>query len=254
MNVFPEKRSFAKSICAFSIAAMIVISSLMSVAAAITAPNDNSINAGDNSDVERHYSPMPKSVVLDIDGKTSTESFQGGTVAEFLEATETKVGENQIVIPSLSTVVADGTTVYVRTAKPVQVTDGGKTKLMVLSHGTVSEAPVLSRGSAAAVDAVTRSGLSAKTADDSGSRKLMIRKKQERRFIGVPPSVRLTSGRGTAGQTTLTPLISMPSSAAMTTQRTPPSSRTWIRSCRSGFTLITTSGVLYSSWAVLIRF
>ena len=143
MNFFPEKRSFAKSICAFSIAAMIVISSLMSVAAAITAPNDNSINAGDNSDVERHYSPMPKSVVLDIDGKTSTESFQGGTVAEFLEATETKVGENQIVIPSLSTVVADGTTVYVRTAKPVQVTDGGKTKLMVLSYGTVSEALAL---------------------------------------------------------------------------------------------------------------
>ena len=142
MNVFSEKRSFVKSFCALSVATMIVLSSLVSVTAAISATMDAEAES-QKAALTEFKTAIPYAVVLDVDGKTETKLFPGGTVAEFLEMTETEVGDNQIVVPSLNTVIKENTFVYVRTAKPVEVTDGGKTKLMVLSYGTVEEALAL---------------------------------------------------------------------------------------------------------------
>ena len=141
--MFSEKRSFVKSFCAVSIALMVIICSLVSVTAAITgsaaeqeATDKKDAAAAMLADISASSLNV---VVLDVNGKREAVLFPNGTVAEFLELTGTTVGENQIVIPALSTEITEDTIVYVRNAKPVKVTVDGETKLMVLSYGKVAE-------------------------------------------------------------------------------------------------------------------
>ena len=141
--MFTEKRSFAKTFCAISIVLMMILSSLVTVTAAISG----AAAAQDASDKEDEaaskladiQSSVPNVVVLDINGERNAVLFPNGTVAEFLELTGTTVSENQIVIPSLNTEITEDTVVYVRNAKPVKVTIDGETKLMVLSYGEITE-------------------------------------------------------------------------------------------------------------------
>lgn len=137
-----EKSSFAKTFIAFSLVSAIVAGSLISVTAAISGSlGDSTVSTKDEaaaklSDIN---SPALHVVVLDNNGKQQTVLFPKGTVAELLEMTGTTVGENQIAIPAMNTVIDSDTVVYVRNAKPVKVTIDGETKLMVLSYGTVAE-------------------------------------------------------------------------------------------------------------------
>lgn len=140
--MFTEKRSFVKTFCAVSIVFMMVISSLVSVTAAISGAaitQDASKKDEAASKLADIHSSTPNVVVLDNNGKRAAVLFPDGTVSEFLELTGTTVGENQIVIPSLNTEIAEDTVVYVRNAKPVKVTVDGETKLMVLSYGEIAE-------------------------------------------------------------------------------------------------------------------
>lgn len=142
MKKFTEKKSFAKSFIAVSIAAMILVSSLVSVTAAITGGSAAvGVVAQDEAAAKLAdiNSPALHVVVLDVNGEQQTVLFPKGTVADLLKMTETTVGDNQIAIPALNTVIDSDTVVYVRNAKPVKVTIDGETKLMVLSHGKVAE-------------------------------------------------------------------------------------------------------------------
>ena len=141
--MFTEKRSFAKSFCAISIVLMIVLSSLVSVTAAISGAAVAQETSDKQDEGASKLADIQSSalnvVVLDVNGDRNAVLFPNGTVAEFLELTETTVGENQIVIPSLNSEIAEDTVVYVRNAKPVQVTVDGETKLMVLSYGKIAD-------------------------------------------------------------------------------------------------------------------
>ena len=143
MNTYSEHRSFIKTFCALSLAALTVCGSLAAVTAAAAA----SVKAENIEKPATAPTVISRStlnpVVLDVNGVKRTELFAFGTVADFLMVTKTTVGENQIVIPPLNTIVTNDTFVYVRDAKPVTVTDGGKAKLMVLPFGTVEESLAL---------------------------------------------------------------------------------------------------------------
>ena len=101
----------------------IVAGSLISVTAAISGSlGDSAVSTKDEaaaklSDIN---SPALHVVVLDNNGKQQTVLFPKGTVAELLEMTGTTVGENQIAIPAMNTVIDSDTVVYVRNAKPVR--------------------------------------------------------------------------------------------------------------------------------------
>ena len=139
MKMFSEKRSFVKSFCALSVAALTLVSSLVTVDAAIGASADTT-NDGDKSSTLVVPPVAMKAVTLDNNGERKTEVFYEGNVADFLEMMDVEIKSNQIVVPSLNTEISGSMIVYVRDAKPVQVVDGGKKKTMILALGTVEEA------------------------------------------------------------------------------------------------------------------
>ncbi len=144
MSIISEKRSYIKSFFALAFATLMLFSSLATVTAATGAVASGAQTENAEASAQSALSISDLSpVVLDLNGVKTAELFNGGTVADFLKATHTEVGDNQIVIPALNTELKTNDTVYVRDAKPVTVTDSGKTKLMVLPCGTVEEALAL---------------------------------------------------------------------------------------------------------------
>ncbi len=145
MNLFSEKKQFAKTFIALAIAMMIILGSLVTVTAAISGTAAQTTETNDAAASKLADINAPANViVLDVNGEREAVLFPEGTVAELLTLTNTKVGDNQIVIPSLSTVLTSETVVYVRNAKPVNVTADGQTKLMVLSYGKIADSLKLS--------------------------------------------------------------------------------------------------------------
>lgn len=139
MHIFSEKKSFVKSFCTISVAAVMFISSLVSVAAYTAEANSKKERSGDVSVLSAEGVPTVNVVILDNNGDKQAVLFPGGTVAELLALTNTTVEENQIVIPSLNTKISEDTIVTVRNAKPVEVTADGKTRLVVLAYGRIDE-------------------------------------------------------------------------------------------------------------------
>lgn len=140
MSMFSEKKSFVKSFCALSVALLTLFSSLVTVTAAIAATPDGTAEEANNTVLNEMQLPTMNVVVLDNNGERVTEVFPNGTVADFLKMAGVEVKSSQIVYPSLNTEINGSMFVYVRDAKPVKVTDGGKTKTMILALGTVEEA------------------------------------------------------------------------------------------------------------------
>lgn len=131
MNVFSEKRHFVKSFCAVSIASIMAVSSLVSVAAAIAAPSVE--------DTDTSVAVELKTVTINVDGKTKSVMVSGGTVADALKEAGVALGKNRVVYPAQNTKVTSDMTVKVCNAKPVQLTADGKTRLIVLAYGNVEE-------------------------------------------------------------------------------------------------------------------
>ncbi len=131
MNIFTEKGRFAKSFCAISVASIMAVSSLGSVAAAIAAPN---VNASDSS-----ASQTLNTVTIESDGKTTSVEVSGGTVGDALKAAGVQVSKNRIVYPAQNTKIKEDITVKVLKAKPVELTVDGKTRLIVLAYGKVED-------------------------------------------------------------------------------------------------------------------
>lgn len=140
MKKVSDKKRFAKTICALSVASVMAIGLPVTVAAANAALSGaDKAEATMSAKIESVREPVIKTVVLDINGEKRAVLFNGGTVAEFLESNGVKAGKNQIVIPALNTKITGDTIVMVRDAKPVEVTADGKTRTMVLSLGNVTE-------------------------------------------------------------------------------------------------------------------
>lgn len=129
-----SKRHFVKSFCALSIASLIVISSLVSVTAAIAGGSMS------DSASARVSASTVKKVILDVDGARKTVSFTGKTVGELLLNEGVTVSEGQIVVPAAETKVTPYMVVNVRSAKPVSVTADGKTRTVMLAYGNVVDA------------------------------------------------------------------------------------------------------------------
>ncbi len=126
-----SKRHFVKSFCALSIASLILISSLVSVTAAIAGGP-----ISDPASAQVSASTVKK-VILDLNGERKTVSFSGKTVGELLLNEGVTVSEGQIVVPAAETEVTPYMVVTVRSAKPVSVKADGKTRKVMLAYGNV---------------------------------------------------------------------------------------------------------------------
>ena len=135
MKLFSEKHRFTKTFGALSVAALMAFSSLSSVTAATSVASESKEEKAAVGNVKRSI----YMVTIDVNGKKNLVAYDGGTVADFLTENNIKVGDNQIVLPTLNTAIENDAVVYVRNAKPVKVTDGGETKVLVLAYGTVEE-------------------------------------------------------------------------------------------------------------------
>lgn len=85
-------------------------------------------------------SHFDKSVNLSVDGKASSVHAFGGTVADVLEKQDIRIGEHDVVVPSLNSEVKDGQKVVVRYGRKLTVTVDGKTREYWTTATTVSSA------------------------------------------------------------------------------------------------------------------
>ncbi len=85
-------------------------------------------------------SHFDKSVNLSVDGKASSVHAFGGTVADVLEKQDIRVGEHDVVVPSVNSEVKDGQKIVVRYGRKLTVTVDGKTREYWTTATTVSSA------------------------------------------------------------------------------------------------------------------
>jgi uncharacterized protein YabE (DUF348 family) len=86
------------------------------------------------------YAAMSKTVTLSVDGESDQVSTLGGTVGDVLDKEGIKVGDRDVVAPSLDTKVNDGTRIAVRFARQLDVTVDGKHKSYWVTATDVSSA------------------------------------------------------------------------------------------------------------------
>ena len=72
------------------------------------------------------YASMNKTVTLSVDGKTQQVKTMGSTVGDVLEAQGLSVGRHDVVVPSASSKISDGSTVAVKFGRPLDVSVDGK--------------------------------------------------------------------------------------------------------------------------------
>ncbi len=136
MTIFSDKKRFVQLFCGISIVTLMACSSLVTVAAAIagaSAQPEAKIQAATEA-------PAPKKVVLDVNGRQKTTLFSGETVEELLRVSNIMMNDNQIVLPGKSAKVTPYMVVTVRDAKAIELTDGGRTRTVMLACGTVEDA------------------------------------------------------------------------------------------------------------------
>jgi uncharacterized protein YabE (DUF348 family) len=85
-------------------------------------------------------SHFDKSVNLSVDGKTSSVHAFGGTVKDVLAKQDIRVGEHDVVVPSLNSSVQDGQKIVVRYGRKLTVTVDGKTREYWTTATTVASA------------------------------------------------------------------------------------------------------------------
>ena len=81
-----------------------------------------------------------KAVEVSVDGKPTSVHVFGSTVADVLEKQDIAVGEHDVVVPSLSSPVADGDRVSVRYGRQLTVNVDGATRTYWTTALTVDEA------------------------------------------------------------------------------------------------------------------
>ncbi|MGN6131236.1 MAG: transglycosylase family protein [Nocardioidaceae bacterium] len=72
------------------------------------------------------YASMNKTVTLSVDGKTQQVRTMGSTVGDVLKDQGLSVGDHDVVVPSPSSKISDGSTVAVKFGRPLDVSVDGK--------------------------------------------------------------------------------------------------------------------------------
>lgn len=152
MNGKGSDFNFVKSAGAFLLASLIILGSVLTVAAAAAAPAEK---ADDQNTVSQStLSTNTKEeglfhlfsayeVSVNNNGETKKLVVLGGTVADALKQAGVKLGENQISVPPASAKIESDTDIVVLNAKKISLTADGKTVDVLLPNGKVGESLIL---------------------------------------------------------------------------------------------------------------
>ncbi len=141
-----------KSAGALLLAALIVLGSVLTVAAAAAVPAEkaetennvaNSMVYNNLTDDGTFHVLSAHEVSVKNNGVIKKIVVSGGTVADALKQAGVKLGENQISVPSASTEIKSDTDIVILNAKKVSLTADGKTQNVLLPYGKVGESIIL---------------------------------------------------------------------------------------------------------------
>lgn len=141
-----------KSAGAFLLASLIIIGSVLTVAAAAATPAEktdvennvaNSMVYNNLTDDGDFHVLSAHEVTVKNNGRIKKIIVSGGTVADALKQAGVKLGENQISVPSASTAIKSDTDIVVLNAKKILLTADGKTKNVLLPYGKVADSLIL---------------------------------------------------------------------------------------------------------------
>ena len=141
-----------KSAGALLLAALIVLGSVLTVAAAAAVPAEkaetennvaNSMVYNNLTDDGTFHVLSAHEVSVKNNGDIKKIIVSGGTVADALKQAGVKLGENQISVPSASTEIKSDTDIVILNAKKVSLTTDGKTQNVLLPYGKVGESIIL---------------------------------------------------------------------------------------------------------------
>ena len=141
-----------KSAGALLLAALIVLGSVLTVAAAAAVPAEktetennvaNSMVYNNLADDGTFHVLSAHEVSVKNNGVIKKIIVSGGTVAGALKQAGVKLGENQISVPSASTEIKSDTDIVILNAKKVSLTADGKTQNVLLPYGKVGESIIL---------------------------------------------------------------------------------------------------------------
>ena len=141
-----------KSAGALLLAALIVLGSVLTVAAAAAVPAEkaetennvaNSMVYNNLADDGTFHVLLAHEVSVKSNGVIKKIIVSGGTVADALKQAGVKLGENQISVPSASTEIKSDTDIVILNAKKVSLTADGKTQNVLLPYGKVGESIIL---------------------------------------------------------------------------------------------------------------
>lgn len=159
MDIKTGKLYIARSAVALVLVALIVLGSVFTVAAAVqseiqtdsnsekdgqfTTKAEYELLSGDlvitkNTNFEMTVDVIKANTVTVKNGnETSTVMLAKGTVGDVLEKANITIGENQTVVPSVDTKIAEDTTVTIYDACQVTVTADGETSEVLVPEGNV---------------------------------------------------------------------------------------------------------------------
>lgn len=141
-----------KSAGAFLLASLIIIGSILTVAAAAAVPAEktnvennvaNSMVYNNLTDDGDFHVLSAHEVTVNNNGQIQKIIVSGGTVADALKQAGVKLGENQISVPSVSTEINSDTDIIILNAKKISLTADGKTQDVLLPYGKVGESIIL---------------------------------------------------------------------------------------------------------------
>lgn len=144
--------NYIKSAGALLLAALIVLGSVLTVAAAAAVPAEkaetennvaNSMVYNNLTDDGTFHVLSAHEVSVKNNGVIKKIIVSGGTVAGALKQAGVKLGENQISVPSASTEIKSDTDIVILNAKKVSLTADGKTQNVLLPYGKVGESIIL---------------------------------------------------------------------------------------------------------------
>ena len=148
MTPYESKSHPVRSFCALALAAVTVIGSVFTVAAAATAPEKALIEqqtANENSAYTYlteggSFHVLSANEVTVINGDTTVKVLSsGGTVADALKTANVTPAENQITVPAADTAISTDLTIIVCEAKSVSITADGETRDYMLPLGPVEK-------------------------------------------------------------------------------------------------------------------
>ncbi len=142
-----------KSAGALVLAALIVLGSVLTVAAAAASGDAAKSEADSNVVDSLVYDNLSNDGVFHVlsayevtvnkDGELTKLIVSGGTVADALASAGVTLGENQIAVPSADSEITADTDIVILNAKKISLTADGKTQDVLLPYGKVADSLLL---------------------------------------------------------------------------------------------------------------